>query len=96
MPRGYLSTRTNGRNPLRNLYRNNGRVFWIHYTLHWEGRKRRIRRSLKTSDVATAIARRDELFARLRTEGEEVPERRPRRPRRENAEEARPMLTVLV
>lgn len=95
MPRGYLSTRSNGRNPLRNLWLNNG-TWWCHYTLHWDGRKRRIRRSLKTSDVATAIARRDELLSRLRTEGEEVPERRPRRPRREDDEEAEFMPVVLV
>jgi hypothetical protein len=95
MARGFLSARIDGKNRLHHLWNNNG-SWWVHFVLNWEGRKRRIRRSLKTSDVTTAIARRDELFARLRTEGEEVPERRPRRPRRKDDEEARPMLTVLV
>ena len=95
MPRGFLSARIDDSKPLHHLYRN-GQLLWVHYVLHFDHRKRRIRRSLKTSDVAIAIARRDELFARLRTEGEEVPERRPRRPRREDDEEAQAMFTVVV
>ncbi len=78
MPRGYLSVRIDTQNPRHHIWNNNG-TWWIHLTLHWGNRKRRIRRSLKTSDLREAIRRRDELFARIRREGEEVPERRPRR-----------------
>lgn len=87
MPLAYLSIRVDSRNPFHHLWRNNG-TWWIHYVLHFGNRKRRIRRSLKTSDVLVAIAQRDELFARLATEGEEVPERRPRGEPRDTEEEA--------
>jgi hypothetical protein len=76
MPRGYLSLRINHRNRAHHIYSNNG-VFWVHYTLHFDFRKRRIRRSLGTRDAAEAVRRRDELFARLARDGEHVPERRP-------------------
>ena len=96
MPRGYLSVRIDTRNPRNHIWLNNG-VYWVHYTLNFDCRTRRVRRSLKTADLATAITRRDELFARIRTEGEEVPERRPCRPRRDDAEEDAPsMLAVLA
>jgi len=74
---GRLSIRSQPGNRLHHLYRNNGPVFWVHYTLHFDFRKRRIRRSLGTCDAAEAVRRRDELFARLAREGEHVPERRP-------------------
>ena len=77
MPRGYLSARINARNLLHHLWLNNG-TWWCYYTLHWKHRKRRIKRSLKTPDVLDAIARRDELLARLASDGEDVPERKPR------------------
>ena len=93
MPRGFLSARVDDENLLHHLWKNNG-TWWCHYTLHWDHKKRRIRRSLKTTDLAVAISRRDELFDRLRSEGEEVPERKPRRRRLD--EEARPTLTVLI
>ena len=93
MPRGYLSVRIDTRNPRNHLWLNNG-VYWIHYTLNFDCRTRRVRRSLKTSDLNVAIARRDELFSRLRTEGEEVPERRPQ-PRRHNDEANSMLATVL-
>jgi hypothetical protein len=51
----------------------------VHYTLHFDGRKRRIRRSLGTRAIDVAIQRRDELLSRLAAEGEPVPERRPTR-----------------
>ena len=76
MPRGFLSARIDGTNRFHHLWNNNG-TWWIHYTLHWEFRKRRIRRSLRTTDASEAIFRRDAVFARLVAEGEEVPERRP-------------------
>lgn len=84
MPRGYPSVRIDTRNSLHHVWLNNG-VFWVHYTLHFGNRKRRIRRSLKTSDARIAVARRDELFARIYREGEEVPERRPGRNDEEDA-----------
>ena len=90
MPRGFLSARIDDENELHHLWLNNG-SWWVHYTLHFANRKRRIRRSLKTSDVRIAIARRDELFDHIRREGEEVPERRARRDDEEDA-----MGTVLL
>jgi hypothetical protein len=74
MPRGFLSLRTNPLNRRHHLTLNNGH-YWVHYTLHFDFRKRRIRRSLKTRDLEVAIQRRDELFARLAAEGECVEER---------------------
>ena len=84
MPRGFLSARIDATNPRHHLWRNNGCIWWVHYTLHFDNRKRRIRRSLKTADVRVAIARRNALFAKLATEGEDVPERPPRRPRKDD------------
>jgi len=72
MPRGYLSIRSAPGNRLHHLYQNNHGFWWVHYTLHWDGRKRRIRRSLKTKNVAEAIRRRDDLFERISEEGEEI------------------------
>lgn len=95
MPQAFLSARVDESNPLHHLYRNNGRIFWVHYTVNFDGRTRRIRRSLKTADVEVAIARRDELFAKLQTEGEEVPERALRR-RRRSADEERLMLGTVL
>ncbi|MFM7207579.1 MAG: hypothetical protein ACKO4T_13025 [Planctomycetaceae bacterium] len=76
MPLGYPSLRVDPANPLHHLWCNNG-TWWIHYTLHFDGRKRRIRRSLRTTAVADAMSRRDEILERLAREGEPVPERRP-------------------
>ena len=75
---GFLSIRLDGDNPRHHLWRNNG-TWWTHYTLHFAGRKRRIRRSLGTSSLEVAVQRRDELLVRLAREGEAVPEQRPRR-----------------
>lgn len=77
MPQGYLSARINVRNTLHHLWRNNG-TWWCYFTLHCEHRKRRVRRSLETHDVVEAIARRDQLLARLTSDGEDFPERRHR------------------
>jgi len=74
---GFPSIRVADSNPLHHIWCNNG-TWWVHYTLHFHGRKRRVRRSLGTSDVATAIGQRDELFARLGREGEPVPPRQHR------------------
>lgn len=88
MPRGYLSARIDDSNRLHHLWCNNG-SWWVHYTVNFDdgNRTRRIRRSLKTSDINVAIARRDSLFATLQTEGEEIPERAARRRRRASDEE---------
>lgn len=92
MPRGFLSARIDDGNSLHHLWCNNG-SWWVHFTLHFGNRKRRIRRSLKTSDVQVAIVRRDALFEKLRTEGEEVPARRPRR---DDEDDAMPLAFVAV
>ncbi|MEI8227010.1 MAG: hypothetical protein WCH77_01915 [Planctomycetota bacterium] len=83
MARGFLSTRIDETNRLHHLWSNNG-TWWVHYTLHWDHRKRRIRRSLKTGEAIEAIARRDAIFARIAVEGEEMPERKPPRIPRAN------------
>jgi hypothetical protein len=73
---GFPSVRVDDANPLHHLWCNNG-TWWVHYTLHYDFRRRRIRRSLGTRQIAEAIRRRDEILARLAREGEPVPERRP-------------------
>lgn len=61
--------RVNGSNPNHHLWDNNG-VWWTHYTLHLpDYTKRRVRRSLGTSDLAEAQWRRDELFRKLEING---------------------------
>jgi hypothetical protein len=74
MPRGHLSVRVDASNRHHHLWNNNG-VWWVHYTLNFDCRTRRVRRSLKTGSLDEAIRRRDDLFARLQAEGEDVPER---------------------
>lgn len=76
MTTGYPSIRIDDTNLLHHLWSNNG-TWWVHYTLHFAGRKRRMRRSLGTRQVDEAIRRRDDLLARLARDGELVPERRP-------------------
>jgi malonate decarboxylase gamma subunit len=61
VPLGFPSLRVNHTNSLHHLWCNNG-TWWVHYTLHFDHRKRRIRRSLKTNDLAEAVRRRDELL----------------------------------
>ena len=74
MPRGHLSVRVDASNRHHRLWNNNG-VWWVHYTLNFDCRTRRVRRSLKTGSLDEAIRRRDDLFARLQAEGEDLPER---------------------
>jgi hypothetical protein len=76
MPIGFLSIRINIRRRDHHLWLNNGGVYWVHYTLHFDHRKRRIRRSLRTRDLERAIELRDELFAHITEHGEFVPTRR--------------------
>ena len=47
-------------------------TWWIHYTVHFDTRKRRIRRSLKTRHLAEAWQRRDHFLTRLARDGEVV------------------------
>ncbi len=57
-------------NPDHHLWRN-GRFWWVAFTLIHDGwRQERVRRSLKTTDVAEARRRRDALLAQYaRLEG---------------------------
>jgi hypothetical protein len=72
---GFPSLRVDHANSLHHLWCNNG-TWWVHYTLHFDHRKRRIRRSLKTSDLTEAVRRRDELLARVSIGGEVIAEQR--------------------
>lgn len=74
MPVGYPSLRVQDTNPTHHLWNNNG-TWWIHYTVHFDHRKRRIRRSLKTRSLADAIERRDHLLEKATLIGEVVPDR---------------------
>ncbi len=60
-----LSLRTTALNADHHLWNNNG-TYWCHFTLHGpRGTKQRIRRSLRTADLASARQRRDALLSRL-------------------------------
>ncbi|WP_395715802.1 hypothetical protein [Prosthecobacter sp.] len=60
-----LSLRTCALNADHHLWNNNG-TYWCHFTLHGpRGTKQRVRRSLRTTDPATARKRRDALISRL-------------------------------
>ena len=97
MPRGFLSLRITNSSPSHHLYVNTGGRaagnYWLAYTLHFGGRKRRVRRSLGTKCLQEAIRLRDELFARIQQHGEEVPERRSKS---QEEGEMRPLLTGLL
>ena len=75
MPRGHLSVRVDATNRQHHLWNNNG-VWWVHYTLNFDCRTRRVRRSLKTGSLDEAIRRRDELFAELSIGGEVIADER--------------------
>ncbi len=60
-----LALRTNLRNANHHLWNNNG-TWWCHATVHLaDFTKRRLRTSLRTSEIEQARLRRDTLFARL-------------------------------
>jgi len=60
-----VSIRIAAENPNHHLYLNNG-GWWIHYTVHPTSvTTQRVRRSLKTRNVAVARQRRDRFFAQL-------------------------------
>ena len=67
-----LSIRTTD-NPFHHLWNNNG-VYWCHYTEHLpDHTKRRVRKSLHTSDSSIARVLRDSLLSNLAHFEEEVP-----------------------
>lgn len=75
MPVGYPSIRVQDSNLNHHLWNNNG-TWWIHFTVHFDHRKRRIRRSLKTRSLADAIDRRDRVLAHATLIGEVVSDHR--------------------
>ena len=74
MPVGFPSIRVDHAYALHHLWCNNG-TWWVHYTVHFDHRKRRIRRSLQTRSLTEAILRRDSLLLQISSDGEAVPER---------------------
>jgi hypothetical protein len=54
MPVGYPSIRVLNHNPTHHLWNNNG-TWWVHFTVHFDQRKRRVRRSLKTRSLTEAV-----------------------------------------
>jgi hypothetical protein len=75
---GFPSIRIDGSNQSHHLWCNNG-TWWLHYTVHFDHRVRRIRRSLRTRSLTEAIARRDKHLGEIAAKGELVPNRRPPR-----------------
>ncbi len=60
--RPVLSIRTTATNPFHHLWNNNG-TWWVHYTEHLpDHTKRRVRKSLHTSDSGIARVLRDSLL----------------------------------
>ena len=58
-----ISLRTNQANPNHHLWNNNG-TWFVHYVIHpTPFTKERVRRSLRTKNLAEARARRDALLA---------------------------------
>jgi hypothetical protein len=58
-----LALRVNRANPDHHLWNNNG-TWWCHFTVHLpDFTKRRIRRSLGTSNLSTARRNRDSLLS---------------------------------
>ncbi len=74
MPVGFPSIRVDEANERHHLWCNNG-TWWIHYTVHFDHRKRRVRRSLGTRSLTEAMLRRDSLLLRIASDGEPVPDR---------------------
>lgn len=79
MPVAFPSIRVDRSNDTHHLWCNNG-TWWLHYTVHFDQRVRRIRKSLRTRCLADAITRRDEYLRQIADQGELVPDRRPARP----------------
>ena len=96
MPVAFPSIRVDQSNDTHHLWCNNG-TWWMHYTVHFDHRVSRIRRSLQTRSLADAITRRDEYLRHVADHGEFVPDRRPARPVRgvENTSSAVATRTVI-
>lgn len=75
MPVAFPSIRVDQSNDTHHLWCNNG-TWWMHYTVHFDHRVRRIRRSFQTRSLADAITRRDEYLRQIAVQGEVVPDRR--------------------
>ena len=75
MPVGFPSLRVDQSNDTHHLWCNNG-TWWIHYTVHFDHRVRRVRQSLKTRSLSVAKTRRDALLAQVSVDGQFVPELR--------------------
>ena len=72
MSNATLSLRVNRGNPNHHLWNNHG-TWWLHYTLHLpDFTTRRIRKNLGTHDLDQARERRDELFATLEAEWNDI------------------------
>ena len=74
MPVGFPSIRVDRDNVAHHLWCNNG-TWWVHFTVHFDHRKRRVRKSLQTHLLTEAIVRRDEILSRIDVEGEPLSER---------------------
>ena len=74
MPVGFPSIRVDRDNVAHHLWCNNG-TWWVHFTVHFDHRKRRVRKSLHTHLLTEAIVRRDEILFRIDVEGEPLSER---------------------
>lgn len=75
MPIAFPSIRVDQSNDTHHLWCNNG-TWWLHYTVHFDHRVRRIRKSLQTPSLADAITRRDEYLRQIADQGEVVSDRR--------------------
>lgn len=71
MPVAYPSIRIDQSNDTHHLWCNNG-TWWLHYTVHFGHRVRRIRRSLRTRSRAEAILKRDQHFHEIAVRGESI------------------------
>lgn len=78
MPIGFPSLRVDESNDTPHLWCNNG-TWWLHYTVHFHDRLRRIRKSLRTGSLEETISQRDNHLRQLSIAGEFVPDRRPTR-----------------
>lgn len=79
MPVAFPSLRVDQSNDAHHLWCNNG-TWWLHYTVHFDHRVRRIRKSLRTRSLAEAIVLRDRHLSEIAERGEDVADRRTTRP----------------
>jgi hypothetical protein len=74
MPVAFPSIRVDQSNDTHHLWCNNG-TWWLHYTVHFDHRVRRIRKSLRTRALGKAIALRDQHLREIAERGEVIPDR---------------------